>query len=82
VPQVIRDPVVFRDECLDRRVEVWERRPPCPNLHLRVFRELATRLVQEIEDAPVEGLIDVSPSVRFVRLDLTGRHHRTESCTV
>ena len=82
VPHVIRDPVVFRDECLDRCVEVWERRPPCSNLLLRVFRQLATRLVDDIEDAAVERLIHVSPNVRFVRLGLSGRHQGTKSCPV
>src|SRR5262249_48262449 len=53
VPHVISDPVVFCNECLDRRVEVWERRPPCFNFHLRVLCQLATRLVYDIEDATV-----------------------------
>jgi hypothetical protein len=45
-------------------------------LHLRVFRQLATRLVDDIEDAAVERLVHVSPNVRCVRLDLSGRHHQ------
>jgi hypothetical protein len=68
MPHVIRAPVVFCDKCLDHRLEVWARHPPCSNLHLRVFRQLATRLVDDIEDAAVERLVHVSPNVRFVRL--------------
>ena len=49
VPHVIRDPVVFRDECLDRRVKVGERIPPRHDQLLRVFGQLATRLIDDIE---------------------------------
>jgi hypothetical protein len=66
VPHVIRNPVVFCDKRLDCRVKVRERCPPRDNLHLRVFGQLATRLV------------DVSPDVRLIRLGLRRRHHSTK----
>ena len=82
MPHVVRDPVVFGDKCLDRRVEVRKCRPQCTNPHLRMLREIAKVLIDDIEDAAVERLVHVSPNVRFVHLGLGRRHNRPKSCPV
>ena len=68
VTQVKSDPVVLGNEVLDRGVDVREGVPPSPNSGFRLLGGLAARLIDDIEDAAIERLIDEPVQGRLVRL--------------
>ncbi len=76
VTQLERDPVVLCDQVLDRRVEVGEGTTPGTNPGLRLLGEFASGLIDNIEEAAVEGLIDKPVNVRLVGLDLGRLAHQ------
>ena len=65
VTQVERDPVALSDH----RVKVRERAPPSTNPGLRLFGELAARLIDNFKDAAVERFIDEAVDVRLIGLN-------------